>query len=224
MTDETITPSWFIDEGIPGVGDRPSWLSDKFKNAAELAKSYAELERKFGTAPEEYDFSKSKYIDPDYVPFQELQALGKEKRVPKDVMDKMVDSFDKYMDEFKIDYSEEIKSLGDNAKERLKTLDNWAQANLSKESYESLTANLKSASAIKALEELRSKMMSSSTMVPGGNENANTNVATLEDVKQELVNNLDKYKADPKYRKDLQSRMEIASKTSTLNVIDKAGP
>jgi DNA repair ATPase RecN len=215
-------PKWFIDEGIPGVGERPSWLSDKFKTAADLGKSYSELEKKFGTAPEEYDFSKSRYLDPDYAPFQDLKQLAKDKRVPAEVMDKMLESVDKYMDEFSTDPQDEIKKLGDNATERLTTLDNWAKANLSKDSYEVLTSNLRTADSIKALEELRGKMMSTNPHVPNGNDGATHNTATLEDIKMELSNNLQKYKTDPKYQKDIQSRLEIAAK-NVPGFVDKVG-
>lgn len=225
MTETTITndaPTWFIDDGIPGVGARPAWLPEKFKTVADLAKSNSELERKLGATPEEYDFSKSKYIDPDYVPFQELKQLARDKRVPKEVMDKMVDSVNKYMDEFSTDYTEEFKKLGDNANDRLTTLDNWAKANLSQNSYEALTSNLRNAEAIKALEELRGKMMSGTPTVPNGNNDAVHNTATLEDVKLELQNNLEKYKTDVAYRKDISNRLEIAAK-NTPGFVDKVG-
>lgn len=227
MTDDVIPPnenpepSWFIDDGIPGIGERPHWLNEKFKSAADLAKSYHELEKKISVVPEEYDLSASKFLDPDYVPIQDMLKLAKDKRVPKDVIDKMVESIDKYMDEFSTDYTEETQKLGDNAKERLTTLDNWAQANLSKDSYEALTSNLKSANAIKALEELRGKMMSNNPVVPNGNDADTTNVATLDDIRTELSNNLGKYKTDPKYQVDIRARLEIASKNS--NYIDKSG-
>lgn len=226
MTDETNQdtqqqPSWFIDEGLPGVGERPTWLNEKFKNVAHLAQSYAELEKKFGTAPDEYDLSKSKYIDPDYAPFQDFVALAKEKRVPKDVVDKMLDSFDKYMDEFSVDPEEELKKFGDNANERLTTLDNWAQANLSKDAYEALARNLKDVESLKALEEIRSKMMSNNPVVPPGNQSANTSVATVDDLQKELTLNHQKYKQDENYRKDWQGRLAAAAKTS--NYIDKVG-
>lgn len=229
MTDETITspetevapPSWFIDEGIAGVGDRPQWLPEKFKSAADLAKSYHELEKKFGTAPDEYDISNSKFFDAEYQPFQDFLQLAKEKRVPKDVIDKMVDSLDKYMDEFSIDYSEEAKQLGDNAAERLKTLDNWAQANLSRDAYDALTSNLKSAGAIKALEELRSKMMSGTPQIPSGNDAAASNVQSIADIQAELSANLGKYKEDKKYQADIRARLEVAAKNS--NYVDKSG-
>lgn len=216
------TPTWYIDEGMPGIGQRPSWLNEKFKSVADMAKSNAELEKRLGTVPEDYDLSKSKYIDPNYVPFQELKALAKEKRVPKEVMDKVVDSVDKFMDEFKTDPEEELRKLGSDAKERIKTLDNWAKANLTKESFEALTSNLRSADAIKALEELRGKMMSSNPQIPNGNDGAVHNTATLEDLKLELSNNLEKYKTDVHYRKDMQSRLEVASK-NTPGYVDKMG-
>jgi hypothetical protein len=212
---------WYIDEGIPGVGPRPNWLNEKFKTAADLAKSFTELEKKLGTTPDEYKF-KSKYLDEDYVPFQDFKKLAKDKRVPQEVIDKMVESIDKYMDEFKVDYSEEIKKLGDNAKDRLKTLDNWAMANLSKDSYEALTNNLKSAESIRALEELRGKMMTNSPQIPNGNDGAIHNSASLDDIKIELANNLEKYKTDSVYRKDLQARLEVAAKNAP-GFIDKIG-
>lgn len=224
MADETNieTPSWYIDEGVPGVGNRPSWLNDKFKTVADLAKSYGELEKKVGIAPDDYDFSKSKYIDPDYVPFQELKQLAKEKRVSQDVIDKMLDSVDKYMDEFSTDMNEELKKLGSNAKERLNTLDNWAKANLSNESYETISNSTRTAESVKALEELRTKMMSTNPQVPNGNDGAVHNTASLEDIKIELQTNLEKYKADPKYRADLQARLERAAK-NTPGFVDKVG-
>ena len=222
LNEQSKTPTWFIDEGVPGIGDRPAWLNDKFKSAADLAKSYHELEKKVGTVAEDYDFSKSKFLDPDYAPFQDLKQFAKEKRVPSEFLDKMVESLDKYVDEFSTDYDEEIKKLGDNAQDRIVTLDNWAKANLSKDSYEALTNNLKSADSIKALEELRGKMMSNTPQVPSGNDGAIHNSASLDDIKIELSNNLQKYKDDPVYRKDLQSRLEVAAK-NTPGFVDKVG-
>ena len=218
---EVAAPSWFIDEGIPGVGERPSWLNEKFKSAADLARSYSELEKRVGTVPDEYDISGSKYLDDSYGPFQDMLQLAKDKRVPKEVIDAMIGSVDKYFDEFKIDYAEEAKKLGPNAKERLTVLDNWARANLSEAASEALMNNLKNADSIKALEELRGKMMSNTPIVPNGNDGSSSNVATIADLTAELSDNLAKYKNDPNYRKDYQARLEVASKSS--NVVDKSG-
>ncbi len=219
---KTEAPQWFIDDGMPGQGNRPNWLPDKFKTVADLGKSYHELEKKVGTVPDDYDFSKSKYLDPDYVPFHELKQNAREKRVPQEVIDKMLESVDKYMDEFSIDDNEEIAKLGANAQDRLSTLNNWAKANLSQDSYEALTSHLRSAESVKALEELRNKFMTSTTQIPNGNDGAIHNAASLEDIKLELSNNLAKYKTDAAYRKDLQSRLEVAAKNAG-GYVDKVG-
>lgn len=220
--DNNEQPKWFIDDGIPGQGDRPTWLPDKYKTIAELARSNAELEKRLGTVPEEYDFAKSRFLDPDYVPFQELQVAAKEKRVPQEFIDKMIESVDKYVDEFRTDTAEELKRLGENAKERVITLDNWAKANLSKESYEGLTSSLNNAEAIKALEELRGKMMSTTPQIPNDKGNVPGAGQSLEDVKMELQNNLQKYKSDENYRKEIQKRFEMAAK-NTPGFVDKVG-
>lgn len=220
-TAESIEPKWFIDEGIPGIGDRPAWLNDKFKTVADLGKSYAELEKKFGSVPENYDISRSMYFDPNDPEITGLLEVAKEKRVPKEVIDKMVDTFDNYLGKYDVNPEEEAKKLGDNAKERLTTLNNWAKANLSDNAYKAISKSAQSADAILALEEIRSKMMSSSTLIPGGNDNSGSEVNTLESVKQEIINNLEKYKTDPKYRTELQGKLEMAAKHSGL--VDKQG-
>lgn len=221
MTDTNDSPKWFIDENIPGVGDRPAWLPDKFKTVADMAKSNAELEKKLGSAPDEYDFSKSKYIKSDYAHVQELKQLAKEKRVPQEVMDKMLNSFDKYMDEHSVNEEAEMKKLGDNAQERIVTLDNWAKANLSKDSYEALSG-IKTANAIKAIEELRGKIMSDNPQIPTGNTGDINKAPSVNDIQQEISTNLQKYKTDTNYRNDLQKRLEIAAKSSNVYV-DKVG-
>jgi hypothetical protein len=227
MSDDLLTsqkeePKWFIDEGLPGVGERPQWLPEKFKTVADMSKSYAELEKKFGTVPEEYDISNSVYLDPDKDIIKDFLQVAKEKRVPKEVVDKMVDTFDRYLGEHDVNTDEEVKKLGDNAAERLKTLNNWAKANLSDDSYKALSKNLQSADSILALEELRGKMMTSSTQIPNGNDGASQNESnTVKDIQDEIGKNYEKYKTDPKYRAELQGKLEVAVKRAGM--IDKFG-
>ena len=138
-------------------------------------------------------------------------------------MDKMFESVDKYLDEFSTDFSEEAQKLGEGGKQRLEQLDNWVQATVSKEAYEALTSSMRTADAIKALEELRGKWMSDTTMVPNGNDDGKTPQSSFDEIKNELNDpaNLKKYKEDPKYQKDWRARLEMASKNS--GVLDKMG-
>lgn len=222
MSDETLIekieptensePTWWIDEGIPGQGERPTWLNNKFKNVSDMAKSHQELEKKLGGAPDQYDFSKSKYLDPEYAPFQELQELAKSKRVPAEVMDKVLDSFDRYMNEFTNDPAEEMKKLGNNSQEKLTILNNWAKANLSDESFKALTNSIRTADGVKALDELRGKMMSNTTTIPG-NDNSGKEALSANDLQSELNSNLNKYKTDPKYRREMEVKFSTLIKS-----------
>lgn len=213
-------PKWWLDENTPGSGDRPDWLPEKYKSASDVAKAYKELEKKFGTAPEKYDWSKGEgWVDEDYQPFHDLEAFAKSKHVPQDVFDKVLDTVGKYLDEFKVDYTEEKAKLGENAGERLQVLNNWAKANFSEDTYHALTGNMRTADAVKAIEEMRNKMIENSTTIPTGNEDATTGGLSLEEVQQELNSNFEKYKTDPSYRREITAKLTAASKESSY--VDK---
>src|SRR5690606_10109908 len=186
-------PSWWIDDGLPGQGERPSWLPEKYKSTKALADAYKSLEQKLGQAPDQYDWEAGKdWLDPDYEPFQEMADVARAHHVPQVVMDKMLGAVDKYLKEFQPDYSEERQKLGDNAEQRLVTLENWIKANFSENAYKALTDNLKTAESIIALEELRDKMVNNNTTIPNGNEVDNAARESIEDIENDIANNLEK--------------------------------
>jgi hypothetical protein len=208
-TQQTQEPAWWLDDNTPGVGERPDWLPAQFKKASDVAKSYAELQKRFGEAPSEYSWEAGKgWVEPDYEPFQELAQYAKSKRVPQDVMDKMLSSVGKYLDEFGVDYEAEKAALGDDADQRLDVLNNWAKSNLSENAFFALTSNLRTADSVMALEELRSKMLGQNTMIPGNQQSQSDGVLTLDDLQAELTNNIQKYKSDPRYRREITEKIE----------------
>lgn len=203
------TPGWYWDENTPGQGERPQFLPEKYKSVADVAKAYKELESRLGTAPKEYDFSKGEsWMEPDYEPFQQMAEFAKSKHVPQEVMDKFLDTVGLYMDEFRTDLNEEKSKLGENATQRLQTLNNWAKSNLSEKSFAALTAGMRTADQIEALEEIRNKMISNSTMVPGGNASVTGGGPTIEEYRSELNANYAKFKTDPAYRKEMERKLE----------------
>lgn len=202
------TPLWYWDENVPGMGNRPDYLPDKYKTVAEMAKAQRELEKKLGSAPEKYDFSKGdSWIEPEYEPFQEMADYAKSRHVPQDVMDKMLESVGSYLNEFKVDVSAEEAKLGENAAERLSVLYNWAKANLSAKTFETLSGSMQTAAHIEALEELRNKMIGGNTMIPAGNAAVQSPSYTLEEYRSELQANFEKYKTDPHYRKSMEMKL-----------------
>ena len=47
------SPKWWIDEGVPGIGDRPLWLPEKFKNIKEVFSIMDGIEELRDHEPEE---------------------------------------------------------------------------------------------------------------------------------------------------------------------------
>jgi len=123
-------------------------------------------------------------------------------------MDKMLSTVGKYLDEFGVDYEAEKASLGEKADERLDILNNWAKSNLSESSFHALTSNLRTADAVLALEELRSKMLGQNTMIPGNEQAQGDGVHSLDDLQAELTQNIQKYKSDPRYRREITEKIE----------------
>lgn len=201
-------PSWWWDENTPGVGDRPPYLQPKFKSVAEAAKSFNELEKVKGSAPQEYDFSKgSEWVKPDFEPLKEMATLAKSKHVPQEVMDKFLDMVNVHINQTKVNPEKEFQKLGVDAKERLDRLTNWAKSNLSEAAFNGLRNNMNTAESIQALEELRTKMISSTSMVPGGDSALPSGGYTLEQYRSELSANLPKYKTDPHFRKEMERKL-----------------
>ncbi len=208
-------PIWWWDKDKPGEGDRPEWLPEKYKTAADAAKAYTELQKKLGTAPEEYNWEAGKgWVEPDYEPLQELAAFAKSKHVSQEVFDKMLGTIGQYLDEFKIDYTEERTKLGEGAEERIKILNNWAKSNFSADTFDALTSNMQTADAVKAIEEIRTKMLENNTTIPTGNEDAANTGDSLEDIQQEMADNMERYSKDAKYRREITAKIERASKNS----------
>jgi hypothetical protein len=207
---EHSEPTWWWDKSTPGDGDRPEWLPEKYKSAEDAARAFKELEKKLGSAPDKYDWSKGAgWIDEQYEPLQKMAEYAKSKHVPQDVFDNMLETVGAYLDEFNTDYEEERKALGDDAETRLKTVDNWAKSNFSEETYATLIGNLRTANDVKAIEELRNKMVETATTIPSGNEVAEAK-PTVKEVQSELNNNYAKYKTDETYRNEIKAKLEKA--------------
>ena len=216
-----IEPKWWIDDKTPGVGDRPTFIPEKFKTVADLSTAYLNLEKKVGSAPVgEYDFGEyGEMFDKEHPALKELTSSFKEKRVPQEAFTKVLESVKKLSDTYTPDPNAEKAKLGEDADNRLKTLDNWAQANFSKESYKALTENMQTADSILAMEEVRNKMLKGTIVPNSGDNSSSESNLTLAEIQDEINTNYDKYKTDPKYRAEMKKKMAMVTKDS--NFVDK---
>jgi hypothetical protein len=216
------TPKWWIDEKTPGVGDRPAWMQEKFKSVADVAAAYNNLEKKLGSTPKtDYEFGEyAEVFDTEHEAFKELKANLKERHVPQEAFKEMLQAVTKYHESFAPDAKAERAKLGENADKRIEMLTNWAQSNLSDNSFKALAKNLDTAETIMALEEIRNKMLSKGNIVPNGADNQNDKPTyTQEDIQSEINDNYEKYKTDTKYRNEMRAKMNAVAKDSSF--VDK---
>ncbi len=121
-----VSTSTHANEGDT-ICERPEWLPEKFKDAEALAKSYGELEKRFGGftgAPKEYEFTPSEALadsgfeydssDPDYA---RLTEIGKKLNMSNDAFNEFVNFSQEAMaretQEFREAYQEEMTAYTD---------------------------------------------------------------------------------------------------------------
>lgn len=167
--DASEQAQWYYNEDVPGSGEKPEWLMEKYKNVEEQAKGYKELSSMMGAftgAPEEYqpaELSKElqemginiKTDDPVY---EKALEYAKTMNMSQEGLNTMMNLYGEVIaaenaaiEQIKQD---QIKALGQNAQIRLDNLGKWANRNLSPELYESFQGLATSADAVKTLERL----------------------------------------------------------------------
>lgn len=147
---------------------RPEWLLPKYKSVEDQAKSYTELQKKFGGftgAPEKYELAISDEmremgfdVDADDPLIGELNEFAKSINMSQEAHSGLVELYGKvnlaqaqWAEEFK---ANEMKALGSSAQARIDSIAKWGKANLDPEIFEGLTDAAVSAGAVRAIEAL----------------------------------------------------------------------
>ena len=216
----TEQPTWFYAEDVPGKGDKPEFLKDKYANITEQAKAYTELESRFGAftgAPEAYEINISDQlkeggieIDESDPIMAEAMEFAKNANMGQEGFDKMIELYamskvaeGEALEAYK---ANELKALGSNAEVRIDNLNAWANANLPEDMVEGFQSMVNSAASVQALEKLVS-MTRNAPVNP--NEDQATGGLTEEEVNK-LVFEKDQYgnrrmATDPAFRKKVEA-------------------
>jgi hypothetical protein len=215
-TEAPPAASWYLDESVEGVGDRPEWLEPKYKTVAEQAKAYKEVERRLGQsqgqAPEEYDFEPYKEVFDVDNPFMvNLKTSAKDLKLSQDAFDKILDPIAKYQQSLIPNPDDEIKKLGDHGPAKIKTVNTWASNHLSEKAMDTLSRISNTAEVVELMDEMRQLHYQTVSRVP-------TNMQTItkptllspETIQNEIVNNYQKYQQDPAYRQEMSNKLKQA--------------
>jgi hypothetical protein len=206
-----INNDWYYDDNIKGEGDRPEWLKDKYKSAAEQAKAYVEVEKKLGAfkgAPEEYDLSLQDYPELKFSKedpmLQDFLAKAKENGVSQEYVTELLTTYAQALTINVPDADAEMKKIGPNAQQDLQILSQWAGQHLDKEEYKAFTSMVTTANAFKVFDKLR-QAATMSDITPGQPPQQRE---TEEQVRA-LISD-PRYETDPAFRADVRRRMALA--------------
>lgn len=209
-TTNSGSPSWFYAENMPGVGDRPEWLKEKYKTAADQAKAYADLEKKLGAftgAPDEYDLTldgdefKDIQIQKENPVLQEFLGKAKEMGVSQQFVSEMLKSYAKMQALEQPNLDKEMEKLGVNGQQDLKILGQWASNNFTKEELATFKGMVRTAEEVRIFEKIR-RMMTKAETVPSNNRSP---VESADKIKR-LIHD-PRYESDPTFREEVRAKL-----------------
>lgn len=154
--------SWFYADDLPGEGERPEFLQEKYKSVADQAKAYNELSKKFGSfkgAPEEYDTSipempDFKFEEGDPV-LDEFLNMAKESNASQDFVTKALQQYVKAQQFYAPDPQEEMQKLGSNAQQEIKAVTDWAGQKLDQNEMQVLKDMITTADSFRVIQKIR---------------------------------------------------------------------
>lgn len=206
--------AWYWDEGVPGSGERPEWLKPKYKKVVDQAKGYNEIEKMVGQpvqVPDDYDLKDfGEILDLENPAIADLKAKAKDLKLSQDHVKTLVDSFANYHKSMLPDTDAEIAKLGEHANVRINTVNTWASNHLSDKALETLGAISNTAAVVELMDEIRQLHLQTASKVPHGHAPVKAEVLTPQSVQAEIVQNYERYKADPAYRREMSAKMARA--------------
>jgi len=149
---------FFLSEGIKGSGDIPDWyIPDKYKSVSDQAKAYSELNKKFGgfTGSPKDGYETPEGIESDDALLLELNEFAAKTNMSQDAYNdawQLLSAQDQAVNE--VNQEDELAKLGDNAHNRIKTVEGFLKNNLSSEVYEEARELVTNADSIKLVEML----------------------------------------------------------------------
>ena len=163
---------YFLAEGIKGAGETPEWYkSDKYQSVAEQAKAYTELEKKFGGfkgAPKD-GYTAPEGVESDDALLTELTEFAKDTNMSDEAFGRaweLLSAQEQAVEE--VTQEMEMQKLGDNATQRLKTVEKKIKNNLDAETYSAAQELVTTAESVALIEMIVKATVPSKLPIEGG--------------------------------------------------------
>lgn len=184
---ELAEGEYFLAEGVKGLGDVPEWYDSKrFKSVTDQAKSYLELEKKFGSftgAPKDgYELPEG--VDAEDGLLKEYTELASSLNMNQEGFNKGFELLSTQMQvNQEVSLENEMGKLGDNAQQRIKTVENILKNQLG-DGYDEVIPLVNSADSVILVETLTKAFMPKKLPIDGGE---NPTGITWADIQKEMM-------------------------------------
>lgn len=175
---------YFLAEGIKGTGETPEWYkADKYQSVAEQAKAYTELEKKFGGfkgAPKD-GYTAPEGVEQDDALLAELTEFAKDTNMSDEAYGRaweLLTAQEKAVEE--VTAEQEMAKLGDNATQRLKTVEGFLKNNLDADTYTQVQDLVTTAESVKLIEAIVKATVPAKLPIEGGEHPAGLTWADVE--------------------------------------------
>ena len=149
---------YFLTEGIKGTGDAPEWYkAEKYKSVADQAKAYTELEKKFGgfTGAPKDGYAIPEGVEEGDELMDALKGFAEKTNMNQASFNEAWELLIAQSDAVEeVSAEMEMQRLGDNAPERVKTVEQFMKNNLDNDTYERVRYAVNSAESIELVEAL----------------------------------------------------------------------
>ena len=175
---------YFLAEGIKGTGEAPEWYkADKYQSVAEQAKAYNELEKKFGGfkgAPKD-GYVAPEGVEQDDALLAELTEFAKDTNMSQEAYSRaweLLTAQEQAVEEVSAEM--EMQKLGENATQRLKTVEGFLKNNLDADTYSQVQELVTTADSVKLIEAIVKATVPAKLPIEGGEHPAGLTWADVE--------------------------------------------
>jgi hypothetical protein len=175
---------YFLSEGIKGAGEMPEWYNPtKYKSVAEQAKAYNELEKKFGgfTGAPKDGYAGPEGVESGDALLEELTEFATRTNMSQDAFNDAWELLTAQSEAVEqVEQEQELAKLGDNAQQRIKTIEGFMKNNMSPEDFDVARDLVTTAESVQLIEMLVAATAPTKLPIQGGESPTGVTWADIE--------------------------------------------
>jgi hypothetical protein len=211
---ESSPPKYYWSNDLPGNGERPDYLIEKYKTVEDQAKAYKAAQPLLGRvkdlegiigAPETYAIPDELQSD-DLV--KKYTEFSKKNNFNQAFFDQGLELFKEARAKAQVSHQAEMQKLGEGASERVQVLSQWVKNHFPPDVFNALKDIPFKAEVVHFFEGVKS--MTTQSTVPTGIANTQATQDSMSRIREDLAKNYKDVRSNPEVAKEFMERMNKA--------------